>query len=45
MASYNVLFKKSVAKDLRSIPRPDLVKVLSKISKLKDNPRPHGCEK
>jgi len=45
MAGYEVLFKESVWKDLRKIPKTNLKKILSRIDKLKNNPRPIGCEK
>jgi len=45
MAGYEVLFKESVWKDLRKVPKNNLKKILSRIEKLKDNPRPIGCEK
>ena len=45
MAEYEVLFKESVYKDLKKIPKADLRKILSRIKKLSDNPRPAGCEK
>ena len=45
MAQYKVFFKKSVEKDLRSIPKKELLKILNKIESLQDNPRPIGCEK
>ncbi len=45
MAGYKVLFKESVWKDLRKVPKNNLKKILSRIEKLKDNPRPIGCEK
>ncbi len=45
MAGFEILFKESVWKDLRKIPKSQLKKMLSRIGKLKDNPRPIGCEK
>jgi len=45
MAAYKVFFKKSVWKDLESIPKNDLTKILKRIEMLGDNPRPSGCEK
>ena len=45
MARYEVVLKRSVAKDLRGIPRADLLKVLAKIESLATDPRPAGCEK
>ena len=45
MAEYEILFKESAYKDLKKIPKADLRKILSRIKKLSDNPRPAGCEK
>ena len=45
MAKYRITFKKSVAKDLRKIPKPDVVKILARIDTLADAPRADGCIK
>ena len=45
MAKYSVTFKKSVAKDLRSIPNQDVRRILSCINALAINPRAEGCIK
>jgi mRNA interferase RelE/StbE len=45
MASYELLFKKSVAKDLRSIPKKDVARILQRIEALRDDPRAEGCVK
>lgn len=45
MANYKLVFKKSVAKDLRLIPNKDIVRILQRMEELKTNPRPAGCEK
>ena len=45
MASYRLSFKKSVAKDLRTIPNKDVKRLLVLIEKLCDNPRADGCSK
>ncbi len=45
MAEYEILFKESVYKDLKTIPKADLRKILSRIKKHSDDPRPAGCEK
>jgi mRNA interferase RelE/StbE len=45
MASYRLLFKKSVAKDLQPLPKPDVNRILKRIRSLARNPRPAGCEK
>lgn len=45
MANYRLVFKRSVAKDLRALPKADLAAVLQRIQALADEPRPPGCEK
>jgi len=45
MAEYEVFFKESVWKDLGKVPKSDLKRILSRIEKLGDDPRPIGCEK
>ena len=45
MAKYRLTFKKSVAKDLRRIPKHDVKRVLSRIEALADDPRGKGCVK
>ena len=45
MASYRIVFKKSVAKDLRPIPKKDVQRILKRIDGLADDPRPAGAEK
>ncbi len=45
MASYEVVFRKSVAKDLRAFPKDDVKRILERIRALADDPRPSGCEK
>lgn len=45
MASYRVVFKQSVAKDLRSIPKTDIRRILGRIEGLANDPRPVGVEK
>jgi mRNA interferase RelE/StbE len=39
MASYELVVKKSVAKDLRSIPEMDVARILKRIEALRDDPR------
>ena len=43
MEKYNLRFKKSVAKDLRSIPKADVKRILTRIETLVENPRGDGC--
>jgi len=45
MASYSLAFKKSVAKDLRSIPNKDVKRILDRVNSLRENPRAEGCVK
>ena len=45
MAGFEILFKESVWKDLRKVPKSHLKRILSRIEKLKDDPRPNDCEK
>lgn len=45
MASYELVFKKSVAKDLRAFPKQDVKRIMQRIRALTDDPRPTGCEK
>ncbi len=40
MARYSIFFRKSVAKDHRSIPKKDVQRILNAIQSLADNPRP-----
>jgi mRNA interferase RelE/StbE len=45
MAKYEVVIKRSVYKDLRPIPKPDVKRIMARIGSLADEPRPIGCEK
>ena len=45
MARFKVIFKQSVAKDLRTIPVKDVARILKRIDALRDDPRPQGVEK
>jgi len=45
MANYSLAFKKSVAKDLRNIPRKDVKQILKCIERLREDPRAEGCIK
>ena len=40
MASYDIIFKPSVEKDLRTLPRPVVARVMQRIETLKDDPFP-----
>lgn len=45
MARYEIVFRKSVAKDLRAFPKSDIRRIMQRIRALADEPRPAGCEK
>lgn len=45
MASYSLVFRKSVAKDLRAIPSKDVKRLLQRIQSLRHEPRGEGCVK
>ena len=45
MAKYRLTFKKSVAKDLRDIPKKDVGRILKTIDALAEEPRAKGCIK
>lgn len=45
MASYELVFKRSVARDLRAFPKPDVKRIMQRIAALASDPRPAGCER
>ena len=45
MASYKLVFKRSVKKDLRKIDRQYLPSILRRIEELANDPCPDGCKK
>ncbi len=45
MVKYKIEFKQSAYKELKSIPKKDLKRILTKIESLSDNPRPNDCKK
>ena len=45
MAKYRLQFKKSVVKDLRSLPKRDVQKILGRIDALAEDPRGSGSKK
>ena len=45
MASYKIVFKRSVAKDFRPIPNQDVKRILAKIDELADDPRPADAQR
>jgi mRNA interferase RelE/StbE len=45
MGKYKLAFKKSVAKDLRDIPKKDVARILQCFQEVAENPRGPKCEK
>ena len=45
MKRYKLIFKTSVAKDLRGIPNLDVKRILQRIDSLANDPRGEGCTK
>jgi mRNA interferase RelE/StbE len=45
MGNYKITFKKSVVKDLKSVPKSDVIKIISKIDSLAEDPRRVGAIK
>lgn len=45
MAKYKLLFKRSVARDLRKIEKNDVKRILARIDELAEDPRGPGCTK
>lgn len=45
MARFEIVFKRSVGKDLRRLPNKDVKRILERIEGLADEPRPAGTEK
>ncbi len=45
MARYKLSFRRSVAKDLRLLPKRDVARILKCFRLLSEDPRPPGCEK
>lgn len=45
MANFKITFKRSVAKDLRRIPKKEVARILSRIEALAAEPRPPSAEK
>ena len=45
MDAYKIFFKRSVEKDFKAIPKKDLNRILNRIEKLAEDPRPSGSEK
>lgn len=45
MARFELKVRPSVARDLKTIPKQSVLKILQRIEGLRDDPRPVGCEK
>ncbi len=45
MAEFRVYFRESVEKDLKTIPKREVERILLRIKSLAMEPRPSGCEK
>ena len=45
MAGFEIIFRRSAARDLRRIPKRGVVRILSRIRSLMTEPRPRGVEK
>ena len=45
MAKFEIVFKRSVYKDLKPIPKADVKRILERIDSLATDPRGLGCEK
>jgi len=45
MGRYRIVFRKSVAKDLRRVPHRDLQRILAIIESLSEEPRPCGIDR
>ena len=45
MASFNIQWRNSTKKDLRSLPPHEVGRIIAAVEKLADEPFPHGSEK
>jgi mRNA interferase RelE/StbE len=45
MEKYKLVFKRSITKDLRTIPKKDVTRILKSLNALAEDPRAPGCEK
>jgi len=45
VASYNILIRRSAAKELEAVPLKDRRRIVTRIEGLRTEPRPSGCEK
>ncbi|HEX7881098.1 MAG TPA: type II toxin-antitoxin system RelE/ParE family toxin [Candidatus Eisenbacteria bacterium] len=45
MASYSLTIRRSAAREIEALPKADRIRVIERIQRLADDPRPSGCEK
>jgi mRNA interferase RelE/StbE len=45
VAKFDLVFKESVSKDLKDIPKQDIQRILERIDSLREEPRPPGSVK
>lgn len=45
MESFEIQWRNSTRKDLRSLPRQEVARVVSSVAELASNPQPHGSQK
>lgn len=45
MASYSLTIRRSAAREIEALPKVDRIRVVERIQRLADDPRPPGCEK
>lgn len=45
MASFNIQWRSSTRKDLRSLPKQEVARILAEVEQLAEEPFPHGSQK
>lgn len=45
MERFDIRWRNSTKKDIRSLPRQEVARVIEAVSQLADNPLPHGSQK
>ena len=45
MASFNIQWRSSTKKDLRSLPKQEVARILAAVEQLAEEPFPHGSQK
>ena len=45
MAAFDLHWRAFTKKDLRNLPRAEVARIIDAVSKLADEPLPHGCQK